>query len=318
MRVDARIIHVEIDGETIQCTPRGRLFKEETEDKPEGGEMKNPIAVGDQVSVGHDGNPPGVEAVLPRRNALVRVASSHDPRGQVLCANVDQLLVVGSLQEPRFSSNRTDRILSACHHANITTGLVLNKTDLDRDGSAEEIAATYRAAGMEVLLTSAKESSGLEAFAELLRGKTTVLYGASGGGKSTLINGIQPGLDLKTARISAHWNTGRHTTSYSQLHRVEAVDGWVVDTPGIRTFRLFGLNNLQLRETYPEFAAYADQCHFPNCAHDHEPDCAIFDAVEAGKIAPTRYASYVEILDELAPPPDDAGTVLPPEEAGFE
>ncbi|MFT5289949.1 MAG: ribosome biogenesis GTPase [Planctomycetota bacterium] len=314
VRGDARVMHVILDGEdgtqrageTRQFAPRGRLFEECPK------QVKSPLAVGDRVIVGMEGDPPPVEYVLPRRNYLSRVASSHDPREQILFANVDQLLIVASITKPLFSSNRTDRILAACAYHEIPATLVLNKLDLDRKGDREALVETYRSAGYPVLETTATEGQGAEAFGELLRDKVSVLYGPSGAGKSTLVNAVQPGLNLRVGKISSYWDQGRHTTSYSQMHYLETVNGWVIDTPGIRVFRLHSINKAELRDQYPEFRPYIGKCRFQDCSHDHEPDCAVFDAVEAGKIAPTRFASYVEILDELEPPPEDIETVLPP------
>lgn len=309
VRADARVVHVELEGdsEVRQFAPRGKLFDNLADD------VKNPLAVGDRVRVSLDGDPPAVEEVLPRRNYLARIASSHDPREQVLFANVDQLVILTSLVSPRFSSIRTDRILAAATYHEIPSILVLNKVDLDKDSNADEIEATYRAAGLDILRTSATEGVGLEELGAILRGRVSAFYGASGAGKSTLLNALQPGLDLKTGKISRYWEQGRHTTSYSQIHHLPALGGSVIDTPGIRVFRLSGINKAELRDCFGEFAPYHDRCKFPNCSHDHEPDCAVYDAVEKGELSPTRYQSYVEILDELAPPPEDDGVVVPPE-----
>ena len=145
---------------------------------------------------------------------------------------------------------------------------------------------------------------GVDAVAELLRGKTTALYGASGVGKSSMLNRIEPALNLKIGHISSHWAQGRHTTSFSQLHPIASLDAWIVDTPGIRVFRLHDVNTAELRDLFPEFAPYAKRCHFPDCTHIHEPDCAVIDAVEAGELSVNRFASYVEMHDEADPPPD--------------
>ena len=289
-----------------QCAPRGKLFEEL-------GGVKNPLAVGDRVKVSLEGDPPGIEEVLPRENYLSRVASSHDPREQVLFANVDQLFVVGSVAKPRFSSNRTDRILAACRWHEIPAHLILNKVDLDEGDEREAIRATYEAAGVEVLETSAVEGPEGTGMAELrgrLKDRVSVLYGASGVGKSTLLNALQPELGLKVGKISRYWKGGRHTTSFSQMHRLE-FGGWVIDTPGIRVFRLHEVTKSHLRDLFPEFEAFQDGCRYPDCTHDHEPECAVFDAVDQGRLAATRYASYVEMLDEVEPPPEDEGFVEP-------
>lgn len=298
VRADARVCHVDVEGEVRQYALRGRLFEE-----LDGG-VKNPVTVGDWVLVGLDGDPPGIEEVLPRQNYLSRVASSHDPREQVLFANVDQLFVVGSVKKPRFSSNRADRILAACFWHEIPGTLILNKVDLDRHEDAVAIRQTYERAGVQVLDTSATKGRGIEELRERLRDKVSVFYGASGVGKSTLLNALQPGLGLRVGKISKYWEAGKHTTTFSKMHRLDS-GGWVIDTPGIRVFRLHGLTKPHLRDLFPEFVPYQDGCRFPDCTHDHEPECGVFDAVEDGHIAPTRFASYLEMLDEVQPPPEE-------------
>jgi ribosome biogenesis GTPase len=308
VRGDAKAYQVEIGGEIRTLVPRGKLFEQHSRD------TKNPIAVGDRVRVSLDDGAPGIEEVLPRTNWLPRVASSHDPRAQILFANVDQLFLIASLAQPKFSSNRADRILAACRYYEIPAVLVLNKLDLGEEEQSREIARTYAEAGVEVLPSCALDGRGLPALAERLRGKVSAFYGGSGVGKSTVLNAFEPALALKIGKISRFWDQGQHTTTSSQMHRLPSHDAWVIDTPGIRVFRLTGINQAELRDCFSEFAPHAARCRYgPSCTHDHEPGCAVFAAVEAGKLAPTRYASYVEILDELAPPPPDDSPVAPPE-----
>jgi ribosome biogenesis GTPase len=290
VRTDAKVCHVEIGDKVLLCAPRGKLF--------EGLEQKNPIAVGDLVQVDLEGNPCSIEGVLPRRNWLGRTASSHDPREQVLVANVDRLFVIGSLGKPGFSSNRTDRILAACAWHGIPAALVINKVDLAREGDLDALRASYAGANVEWHETCALDRRGVDRLAERLRGAVNVFYGASGAGKSSLINAIQPGLKLKVGKISKFWDAGKHTTAHSQLIPL-AQGGWVIDTPGIRTFRLHRLSVGELRGLFPEIVRFQDRCKFPDCSHDHEPDCAVFDAVEQEELPATRYGSYLEMLDEL-------------------
>jgi ribosome biogenesis GTPase len=300
VRADAKVFHVDVDGRTLLAAPRGKLFEEL-------GARKNPVAVGDLVELDVSTEPASIEAVLPRRNYLGRTASSRDPREQVLVANVDRLFVVGSLAKPGFSSNRTDRILAACRWHDIPAVVVLNKIDLERSGEAAAIRATYETAGVEVLETCALDGRGVDALREALIGRTSVFYGASGAGKSSLLNAIQPELGLRVGKISKYWDTGKHTTTFSKLIRLDA-GGWVIDTPGIRVFRLHNLTPGDLRGLFPEFAPFAAKCRFPDCSHDHEPGCAVFPAAEAGELPATRLSSYLEMLDELrAPAHDDVG-----------
>ncbi len=293
VRVDAKVCHVELDGKVILAAPRGALFE-----RLEG--MKNPVAVGDWVNVDPSSDPASLLEVLPRRNYLSRTASSHDPREQVLVSNVDQVLLINSVVKPRFSSNRTDRILAACQWHDIPAVLVLNKIDLDRRGAAGEFAATYESIPVRVIETCATDGRGLNELRELFVDRVTVLYGPSGAGKSTILNAIQPGLKLKVGKISSHWEQGRHTTTFSSLIHLE-FGGWVVDTPGIRVFRLHGIKKPQLRGLFPEFVRRQSGCRYPNCTHDHEPDCAVLDALDEGEIAQSRYMSYLEMLVEIAP-----------------
>jgi ribosome biogenesis GTPase len=309
IRVDAKVCLVDIDGEVIQAAPRGTLFEDLKG-------QKNPIAVGDLVKVSLDGDPVGVEEVLPRRNYLGRTASSHDPREQVLIANVDQLFLVGSLRKPGFSSRRTDRILAACVWHEIPAILVLNKVDLvDDEEEIADIRATYAAIPIGVIETCATDGRGVDELAESLKGKVSALYGPSGAGKSTLLNRIQPGLNLKEGKVSKYWKQGKHTTTHSALIHLEQ-GGYVIDTPGIRTFRPYDITREVLRDLFPDFLPFQEKCRFQSCTHDHEPDCAVFDAIDCGELAASRYASYVDLLDEIDPDnayePDEPGEM--PEE----
>lgn len=305
VRTDAKVCHVEIDGEVLLCAPRGKLFEVR-------GPQRNPIAVGDLVRVDMAGDPRGIEEVLPRRNRLGRMSSMHDPREQVLAANIDRLYMVSSLARPGFSSNRADRVLAACQWYQVPAALILNKIDLDKNGDAPAIRATYERLGLEVLETCATTGVGVEALRERLRGRVSVFYGGSGVGKSSLLNALQPGLGLKIGKISKYWDQGKHTTSHSQLHALD-FGGWVIDTPGVRTFRLHNARAAELRGMFVDFARFAGACRFPNCSHDHEPECGVFAAVERGQIAPSRLASYLEMLDELRKAPT-AESDAPPDE----
>lgn len=288
IRTDAKVCHVRVDGEVVQAAPRGILF---------GGEQKNPVAVGDQVEVDLATRPASLDRVLPRRNWLSRVASSHDPREQVLAANVDQLFVIASVVNPLFSSNRTDRILAACAWQHIPAAIVLNKVDLGEPDKIVALRATYESVPVDVIETCATDGRGLGELRERMAGLTTIFYGPSGAGKSTLLNRLQPDLKLRIGTISRFWDQGKHTTTFSQLHTL-ATGARVIDTPGIRVFRPFGVPIQNLRDLFPEIVRAQAGCRFAGCSHDHEPDCAVFDAVERGLIAASRYASYVEMLDE--------------------
>jgi len=295
IRTDAKVCHVYLGDRVVQAAPRGILFD---------GAQKNPVAVGDQVEIDASSSPAGLERVLPRKNTLSRTASSHDPREQVLAANVDQLFVVCSLVRPGFSSNRTDRILATCVWNQIPAIVVLNKIDLAGADELETIRETYEAIPVPVIESCALDGRGVDELRAMLKDKVSVLYGASGAGKSSLLNHLQPGLKIKVGKVSKYWETGQHTTSFSLMHPLE-FGGYVIDTPGIRVFRPFGVPVDQLRDLFPDFIPFQKKCKFTVCSHDHEPDCAVFDAVERGELAASRYASYVEMLDELCKAPMD-------------
>ena len=306
IRTDAKVCHVDVDGRVIQAAPRGILYS--TGGERTGDEPKNPVAVGDLVEVDVSSSPAGLERVLPRKSYLSRVASSHDPREQILATNVDQLFVIGSLKTPLFSSSRTDRILAACAWHEIPATLVLNKIDLAEDEDVQRIRDTYERIPIDVIATSALEGRGVEEVRARIAGKVSVFYGASGAGKSSLLNRLDPSLKLKEGRISRFWDAGKHTTNFSQMYRIrsdaregdeQGGDALVIDTPGIRVFRLHGVTIRNLPDLFPEFEPFAVRCQFSGCLHDHEPDCAVFEAVESGELAPSRYASYVEMLDEM-------------------
>jgi ribosome biogenesis GTPase len=311
IRTDAKVCHVEVGGRIVVAVPRGRLYDESAAKRTQ----KNPVAVGDAVRVDLASEPPSLDEVLPRRNYLGRLASMHDPREQVLVANVDRMYVVGSVESPKFSSNRTDRILAACAWYRVPATIVLNKLDLDRRGEAEGIRATYEGAGYDVLGTSVVRGDGLEELRGRLAGAVSAFYGGSGVGKSSLLNALSPELAIKVGKVSKYWVAGKHTTSSSQLHPLPS-GGWVADTPGVRTFKLHGATPVELRLMFLEFERFQGACRFPDCTHDHEPECAVFDAVERGQIAASRFASYLEMLDEMrhAPAQDAEGPA--PEDEG--
>jgi ribosome biogenesis GTPase len=308
LRTVAKVGHVEVEGRVIQAAPRGSLYA--TGGEVTGEVPKNPVAVGDQVMVDDSTKPASLESVLPRKNSLSRIVSSHDPREQILAANVDQLFVIGSIREPLFSSSRTDRILAACAWNEIPAVVVLNKIDLVEESDLAAIRETYERIPVPVIATCAKDGRGIDELVARLPGKTSVFYGSSGAGKSTLLNRIQPGLKLKEGKISRFWDTGKHTTSFSQLYTLDS-GACVIDTPGIRVFRLHGVTVANLPDLFPDFAKFHGKCQFDGCSHDHEPECAVFEAVDRGELAASRYASYVELLDEMRGTPaagaDDSG-----------
>ncbi|MCH2100651.1 MAG: ribosome small subunit-dependent GTPase A [Planctomycetes bacterium] len=293
VRVDARQCEILRAGESevraVQM--RGRLWEKSSDDK-------SPVAVGDQVRLELDEDGEAIAEVLPRRNAFARRAAGEDVRRQVLATNVDQVVLVACFGTPPFSSITTDRILATASFADIPTTLVLNKIDRSKPRKIEEIAGTYQKLDMQVLLTSAETGDGCEALTEALVGKVSVFYGLSGVGKSSLLNRVEDGLGIRTREVSESLKSGRHTTTYARLYRL-AAGGAVIDTPGARTFRPWGIPPHELRLHYKELREIGPGCRFPACLHRDEPDCAVLAAAERGEITASRMRSYHELLAEL-------------------
>ncbi len=291
IRVDARQCEVELGDRILPARFRGNLFSGKTADK-------SPVAVGDRVRLSRDGEELAVEEVLPRRNFFSRRAAGSELRRQIIAANIDQVAVIASFRQPAFSSIATDRILASCNFHDIPALVVVNKADLARGDQLNSLPATYRAAGYPVLVTSALKEAETETLLARLKDRVTVLSGLSGVGKSSLLNRIEPGLGLRTRKFSHALGSGRHTTAYARMFPL-AAGGFVIDTPGMRSFRLFGIAPSELRLHLPELAVLGRGCHYPDCLHRGEPDCAVREALEEGSLARSRYRSYLEMLAEL-------------------
>lgn len=263
----------------------------------------NPVAVGDHVTVGEPA-PDGtafITAITPRRNYIIRRASNLSKESHIIAANLDRALLVATLAHPTTSTNFIDRFLATASAYDVPAILVLNKVDLLTDDEDRElldaVAYLYRSIGYEVAVVSAKTGEGLDKLRELLRDKITLVSGNSGVGKSTLINELIPGLDLRTAEISAVHDQGMHTTTFSELFRLPG-GGAIIDTPGVRGFGTIDFDKYEVAHYFPDLFAESKHCRFGNCTHTHEPGCAVLEAIEEGRIAQSRYASYLSILDD--------------------
>ncbi len=281
-------------GEYI-CTARGKLTDSDT------GEKK-PLAVGDRVTVeetsGSD-RQAVITGVLPRRTHLSRSHPGNPRLEQIIAANVDQAMIVGSVNSPPLTPGIIDRYVISAESGGIVPVICINKTDLagKTDRHYIDVAGIYESAGYRVLLTSAKSEAGLENLKKTLEGKTTVVAGHSGVGKSSLINAIQPGIELKTAPLG--WK-GTHCTAKATLLKLD-FGGYVVDTPGIRELQPWDIEKHEVQQFFPEIWQRAQQCRMPDCTHLHEPDCAVKSAAESGQIPQMRYSSYAGIVAALVP-----------------
>lgn len=295
-------VDVDIDGQPRRCVTRGMLRKLLREEH-------NAVTVGDKVDVspvestgaGED-RPEGViEAVHPRHGVLAR---SQDGRLQVIAANIDQAIIVSAIQMPEIRPHLIDRYIVAAEAGEIRPVVCINKSDLDPEDFCDEFLDVYRNLGYAAVKTSIVENTGIEELREILKGKSSVLVGMSGVGKSSLLNAVQPGLGLKIGDINVVLKRGRHTTTTAQLLKLD-VGGYVADTPGIRQLELPDIAPGDLEMYFVEFVPRVANCKFANCTHIHETDCAIKQAVEEGQIDPERYESYVKMItDELSKPRD--------------
>jgi len=301
IEVSSSLCRVDLAGQELVCGIRGSLSAEETG-------YSNVVAVGDAVIISRNGAAQGtVEAVLPRRSVLARPDVFHDGnyrtrdrgRQQAIAANVDQLLIVASWREPHLWPELVDRYLIAAERNNVTPIICVNKVDLVADlAVCRAELQPYLDLDYRVLFTSALTGKGIGKLRRILHGRTTVLVGMSGVGKSSLLEAVQPGLGLRTGEVSAHSGEGRHTTAQVSLWRLET-GGCVVDTPGIREFGLSGLRRAELARFYPEIAAVEKSCRFKNCSHTHEPGCAAKAAMKRGRVSATRYRNYNKIYYDL-------------------
>ena len=279
------------DGETVRCRMRGRL-------RLQGRRSTNPVVVGDEVACeADDGGDYVIADIAPRRNYVIRRASNLSKESHIIAANVDQALLMASLRSPETPTEFVDRFLVTCEAYKVPVTILLSKLDLQDAEAVAEFRAVYEGAGYRVLEVSVREGRGVEEVRELLAGRTALVSGNSGVGKSTLIQAIDPSLDIRTGEISESHHKGRHTTTFSTMYPL-AGGGAVIDTPGIKGFGLIDIDEAELWHYFPEMMRVAPACRFYNCTHTHEPGCAVTEAVKAGEIAWPRYESYLKIRDE--------------------
>ncbi|HWZ27874.1 MAG TPA: ribosome small subunit-dependent GTPase A [Gemmatimonadales bacterium] len=288
---------VHVEGREITATLRGKL-KHKDDDR---------VVVGDIVELDLDGEGNGaITTIQERRSVLARrAAGAGAGRAQPIAANVDQVLVVVSARDPEPTPRMIDRFLVIAEANQLPAFVVVNKIELDR-GAGPALAARYQAAEYPVLLTSVKAPEGIELLGERLRGRETVLAGASGVGKSSLLNALEPGLKLRIGAISEKWRTGKHTTTAAELVPL-AAGGYVVDTPGMREVGAWGIAPAELAACFPEFRPFLGQCRFDNCRHLTEPACAVKRAAEEGAFPADRLVSYDRIYEEINVPSWSSG-----------
>ncbi len=283
-----------VTGSQIEARIRGRM-------RLRGSRSTNPVVVGDLVDYEiDDTGVPAITCVHPRRNYMIRRSPNLSRESHIIAANIDQALLVVTLDFPVTNCEFIDRFLVTAEAYKIPVTIVLNKCDLYTEAYHEQLAVflqTYEQAGYPVLTISAHRAADVDTIRTLLQGKTTLVSGNSGVGKSTLIRAVEPTAEPRTGDISEATGKGRHTTTFSQMYPI-AGGGYIIDTPGIKGFGLIDIAPEEVCRYFPDLFRYAPDCQFYNCTHTHEPRCAVLEAVARGEIGESRYISYLKILDE--------------------
>ena len=296
-------------GSEVEATLRGRLKKSDGGRRADGSIRRDTIAssaaklklaVGDRVTLEQDASAQAwaIDSILPRTSRLARRAPGGGRGERVIVANVDQVIVMFAAAKPEPHPRMIDRFLVIAEANGLHARVIINKVELVGDETRARFK-DYEKAGYPVHYISVKQRIGLDAVAEVLAGRISVVTGPSGVGKSSLLNALFPGLGLRVAEISESVNKGRHTTVGAFLHPLPGGDGAVVDTPGLREIGLWELPIQDFDGCFPEIGAVRDQCKFADCAHVSEPACGVRKAVEAGDVSRDRYESYLKLRDEL-------------------
>ncbi len=279
------------DGGVIEATARGRLMGRRKA-------LGNKVVVGDRASLSREGERMMIDSVEPRRNAFSRRAAGERAAEQVVAVNIDQVLVVAAVRDPEFRPGFVDRVLAQTEHAKILGRLVLNKCDLSNAAQWRSLLEDYGQAGYPGIAVSARTGMSIDALRELCRDRRSLLIGHSGVGKSTLLNALFPDLALREGAVNLKTGKGRHTTTAAVLLFPEA-GLELIDTPGVRTFGLWGVGAEDLEQAYPEFRPFLGNCRFADCKHSREPGCALLEARDSGSIPARRMDSFLKLREEL-------------------
>lgn len=284
---------LDAQGNSLDARLRGKI-------RLEGRRTTNPIAVGDVVEYEVMGDDEiAITAIEQRRNYIIRRASNLSKESHVIASNIDRAFIVVTLFSPKTNPEFIDRFLVTCEAYNVPVSIILNKIDLARTEQEllEEFLQVYAQAGYDVLQVSATSGEGVETLREMMNGRTTLLAGNSGVGKSTLIKSLIPDADVRIGDISDYHHKGKHTTTFARMYQLPK-GGAIIDTPGIKGFGLIDIEDTEVFRYFPDFMRYSPDCQYYNCSHTHEPGCAVVEALRNGDLSISRYESYVKILDE--------------------
>lgn len=282
-------------GNIVECTIKGKFRIRELR-------TTNPVAVGDNVLFEFEkGGITGViTELLERKNHLLRKASNLSKESQIIAANIDQLFLMITIILPETPVEFIDRFLITAEAYRVPACIIINKTDLYGDPEKErmeQIVSMYSKIGYECFLVSVKHNDGLDRLREKLKDRITLLAGNSGVGKTTLLNVLNPSLNLKTGEISDYHKQGKHITTFPEMHKMP-FGGYVIDTPGMRGFGVVNMQRNEIYHFFPEIFRISKECRYNNCLHLDEPECAVRKAVDNGEIDQLRYRSYINILED--------------------
>ncbi len=280
-------------GNTYDCVLKGKL-------RLEGRKTTNPIAVGDQVDFEIETNgEASIKNIHPRRNYIIRKSINLSKQAQILASNLDQAVLIATLVSPRTSLGFIDRFLITAEAYGIPAKIIFNKSDLldeEQKKIQKEIMDLYSGIGYSCYEVSSYNKEEVEQLKSVFKDQMTLIAGHSGVGKSTFINALEPGLNLKTGEISSAHSKGMHTTTFAELHEL-SFGGSIIDSPGIKELGLVEMKKEEVGHYFPEIRKYMNDCRFNNCLHVNEPKCAVLEAVENGEISEARYVSYLGILN---------------------